>query len=94
MCEYLTVEGKCSDYKARPIVCRCFSDLQFYVNYNGRQALLPSCTYAKPKPVTTSKEWMDYYMEAVSYSIPNDNVMSIIDSVEVNPLIDNFNKDV
>jgi len=89
MCEYLTSEGKCSVYNARPIVCRCFSDLQFYIKKGNREVITPNCTYSKPKLVSISKEWFDYYNENLSKWILNKNAISVVNSVSDNPLINN-----
>ena len=89
-CEYLTTEGKCSIYSARPIVCRSFSDKKIQFNTEQWPVLTTSCTYwTSNKVLIADKDYLDYWKEVLDKWIYNKNTLNLMrEFINKNPLID------
>jgi len=67
-CKYLTKEGKCSVYHARPIICRSFWNTSFVLTAPNWESIKTQvCSYAnKIYEIIPSKEWIDYWKELIT----------------------------
>lgn len=59
-CEMLTLDGKCSVYDQRPIICRAFSDIGYRLKNKKTSFVTQSCTYWEKKIVDASHEFVQY----------------------------------
>lgn len=62
-CEFLTVDGKCSVYNQRPIICRSFSGTKYIMKRDGKSVPTQFCTYWDWHEEIASTEFTRYGME-------------------------------